>query len=75
MVKCHICDKETENRFLFNRFSFGAHVGEKSIQLKAQWLDDKNNDIPICQRCCANLLETFAKGLIESLPGESQFMM
>ena len=74
MARCYVCDKETEDRFLFIHFSFEAHLGEKKIQLKAHWVDDKEKDIPICQRCCANLLENFGKGLVESLPGELKFI-
>jgi hypothetical protein len=74
MAKCHVCDKETEDRFLFNRFSFGAHVGDKRLQLKAQWVDGKDRDIAVCHRCSANLLESFGKGLTESLSGKSKLI-
>jgi len=72
MAKCYACDKEAEDRFLYNRFSFGVEVGKKRMQFKAQWMGDENKDIVVCQRCCANLLENFAKGLMESLPEKSR---
>ena len=75
MAKCYICDKEAEDRSLFNHFSFGAHVGDKSMKLKCQWVDDKDRDIVICQRCCAATLATFARSFVESLPGGPHSIM
>ena len=75
MGKCYVCDKETEDRFLLSRFSFGAHVGEKRLRLLCQWVDDENKDIAICQNCCAATLGTFANSFIESQSGESKSIM
>ena len=75
MAKCFICDKEAEDRSLFSHFSFGGHFGDKSIKLKCQWVDDKEKDVVICQRCCANTLKTFANSFSESLPGDSHLIM
>ena len=75
MAKCYICDKEIEDRFLFSHFSFGAHVGGKSLKLKCQWVDDHNKDILICQQCSAATLSTFAKSLMESMSEESHSIM
>jgi hypothetical protein len=75
MAKCHVCDKETEDRFLFNRFSFGAHVGPRPVQLKGEWGDDKNKGVAICHRRCASLLKTFGRSLEESLSKKPQSIM
>ena len=75
MAKCYVCDKETEDRLLLSHFFFGAHVGKKRLRLKCQWVDDENKDIAICQSCCATTLGTFARSFIESLSGESKFIM
>ena len=75
MAKCYVCDKETEDRLLFNRFSFGAHVGVRPVQLKGEWIDDKNQGVAICHRCCASLLRTFGRSLEESLAEKPQSIM
>jgi hypothetical protein len=38
-------------------------------------VDDKDQDIVICQRCCATTLATFARSFVESLPGGPHSIM